>query len=118
MRYLKLFEDLNSDTFILDLRDILLDLKDIGFNTSVYKPYMDNTIKIDINNRGGNFKMSQDLIDALFRISNYVIDNGYKCDILSNLGRLYIMNDRVVSASGVISKNGYHSFTVINILLT
>lgn len=118
MRYLRFFEDLKSDTFISDLRYLLDDLNDTGLNASIYRPYINDTIKIDINKRGDIFKMSQDLIDALLRISDYISENGYKYNILSNLGTLYIMNDKIVSASGVIRKNMYHSFTSINILIT
>lgn len=115
MKYLKFFEDLHEDSIIQDLKDILLDLEDIGLRVSVSK--YKESIYVKISNSDGTFKMSQDIFDVLHRISDYIISNGYRIYINSNYGTLSLYDDKIIAASGVININSYQVFTSIIITI-
>jgi len=116
MRYLKTFESLGEESIILDLKDMALELIDSEFNVSVYNDPIGDTgnilVKI-VHSR--NFTMTPSVKDFIFRITDYMKDNGYKFDSHSNFGRLHLVEDgRIIISSGE-ARERYPSFTMINI---
>jgi len=127
MRYLKTFESLYEIPLVLELKDMALELTDIGYNIQIFKdgPHLlnighdakddDSNIRIIINNRN-NFTMNTDVKDFLFRAIGYMKENGYKYDTHSNFGRLHLTEDgRIILTSGE-AREKYPTFTMINIL--
>lgn len=116
MRYLKTFESVKEESLILDLKDMALELIDSGFNVSVYNDPIGDTgnILVKIVNRK-NFTMNATVKEFIFRITDYMKDNGYKFDSHSNFGRLHLIEDgRIIISSGE-ARERYPSFTMINI---
>jgi len=116
MRYLKTFESLNEESILLDLKDMALELNDLGFNIDVYNDTIANTgnilVKI-VHSR--NFTMGPLLKEFIFRITDYMKENGYKFESHSNFGRLHLVEDgRIILTSGE-ARERYPSFTMINI---
>ena len=127
MRYLKTFESLYESPLVIELKDMALELTDMGFNVQIFKdgPHLlnvgqnakndDDNIRIIIINRN-NFTMKTDVKEFLFRTIDYMKDNGYKYDTHSNYGRLHFTEDgRIIISSGE-AREIYPSFTMINIL--
>lgn len=127
MKYLKTFESLYESPLVLELKDMALELTDIGFNIQIFKdgPHLlnigqdakddDSNIRIIIINRN-NFTMKTDVKEFLFRAIGYMKDNGYGYDSHSNFGRLHFTEDgRVIISSGE-AREKYPTFTMINIL--
>jgi hypothetical protein len=117
MRYLKTFESLSEESIILDLKDMALELiDDLGFNVEVYNDPIGDTgnILVKIVHRK-NFTMTPSVKDFIFRITDYMKENGYEYDSHSNFGRLHLVEDgRVIISSGE-AREKYPSFTMINI---
>lgn len=127
MRYLKTFESLYESPLVIELKDMALELTDMGFNVQIFKdgPHLlnvgqdakndDDNIRIILINRN-NFTMKTDVKDFLFRSIGYMKDNGYGYDTHSNNGRLHFTEDgRIILSSGE-ARERYPSFTMINIL--
>jgi hypothetical protein len=127
MKYLKTFESLYESPLVLELKDMSLELTDVGFNIQIFKdgPHLlnigqndkddDSNIRIIIINRN-NFTMKTDVKDFLFRAIGYMKDNGYGYDSHSNFGKLHFTEDgRIIISSGE-ARERYPSFTMINIL--
>ena len=127
MRYLKTFESLYESPLVIELKDMALELTDMGFNVQIFKdgPHLlnvgqdakndDDNIRIILINRN-NFTMKTDVKEFLFRTIDYMKDNGYKYDTHSNYGRLHFTEDgRIIISSGE-AREIYPSFTMINIL--
>jgi hypothetical protein len=122
MKYLKkIFESSDEESIVLDLKDMSLDLNDSGFNIEVFEDTAFNTgnivVKIVHNKRSFReyFKMTPLLKEFIFRITDYMKDNGYEYDTHSNYGRLYLTNDdRIILSSGEVRENR-PPFTMINI---
>jgi len=127
MRYLKTFESLYESPLVIELKDMALELTDMGFNVQIFKdgPHLlnvgqdakndDDNIRIILINRN-NFTMKTDVKEFLFRSISYMEDNGYKYDTHSNYGRLHFTEDgRIILSSGE-AREIYPSFTMINIL--
>lgn len=129
MRYLKTFESLYESPLVIELKDMALELTDMGFNVQIFKdgPHLlnvgqdaknddDNIRIIIINSNRNNFTMKTDVKEFLFRTIDYMKDNGYKYDTHSNYGRLHFTEDgRIIISSGE-AREIYPSFTMINIL--
>lgn len=117
MRYLKTFESLGEESIILDLKDMALELiDDLGFNVEVYNDPIGDTgnILVKIVHRK-NFTMTPSVKDFIFRITDYMKENGYEFDSHSNFGRLHLVEDgRIIISSGE-ARERYPSFTMINI---
>lgn len=117
MKHLKTFESLYEVPQIVELKEMALDLTDMGYNVQIFKDQQisQNNIRVIITYRD-NFKMKQDVKDFLFRSINYMEENGYHFDTHSNNGKLYFVTDgRIILSSGEARPN-YPSFTMINIL--
>ena len=127
MIYLKTFESLYESPLVIELKDMALELTDMGFNVQIFKdgPHLlnvgqdakndDDNIRIILINRN-NFTMKTDVKEFLFRSISYMEDNGYKYDTHSNYGRLHFTEDgRIILSSGE-AREIYPSFTMINIL--
>ena len=97
MRYLKTFESLYESPLVIELKDMALELTDMGFNVQIFKdgPHLlnvgqdaknddDNIRIIIINSNRNNFTMKTDVKEFLFRTIDYMKDNGYKYDTHSN----------------------------------
>ena len=69
---------MKEDTLILDCNDLLLDLRDLGFDPYVYKSYQDDVIYINIDapNESYYFK-TEDLEDCLSRVEHHLSYEGY-----------------------------------------
>ncbi len=120
MKYLKTFESLYELPVILELKDMALELTDMGWHIEIFKdqqyPHNQNeNVRVIITNTKGNFTMIDELKDFLFRIIGYMKDDGYEFETHSNFGRLYLTDDIVIISSGRARPN-YPSFTLINIL--
>lgn len=102
-----------------DLKEMSLELTDMGFYVEVFKEGTISSSKGDIRviiTKNKNFNMDIDLRDFLFRSINYMEEKGYHFDINSNHGRLYFVTDgRIILSSGEVREN-YPSFTMVNIL--
>jgi hypothetical protein len=118
MKYLKTFESLGLESIILDLKDMALELIDLGFNINVYDlgfVYNQNADVIVTINKPNNFTMTPLLKDFIFRIAYYMKDNGYEFHSHSNFGRLNLTEDgRIILTSGEARENR-PPFTMINI---
>ena len=131
MKYLKTFESLYENPLVIELKDMALELTDMGFNVQIFKdkdtipgPEADDNILIIITYIPrafawvqGNFTMKTDVKEFLFRAIGYMKDNGYGYDTHSNFARLYFTEDdgRIILSSGE-ARERYPSFTMINIL--
>ena len=118
MRYLKTFESLYEVPQIIELKDMSLELTDMGYNVQIFKDRQetDDNIRVIITH-GDNLTMKTDVKEFLFRAIAYMKDNGYKYDTHSNYGRLHFSEDggRIILSSGEARPN-YPRFTMINIL--
>lgn len=116
MKYLKTFESLNEESLILDLKDMALELNDSGFNIAVYNDPIANTGNILVKIvHSKNFTMSSSVKEFIFRITDYMKENGYKFESHSNFGKLHLVEDgRIILTSGE-AREKYPSFTMINI---
>ena len=122
MKHLKTFESLYENPLVIELKDMALELTDMGFNVQIFKdketipgPEADDNILIIITYKG-NFTMKTDVKEFLFRSIGYMKDNGYVYDSHSNMGRLYFVEDgRIILSSGE-ARERYPSFTMIKIL--
>jgi hypothetical protein len=116
MRYLKTFESLGEESIILDLKDMALELNDSGFNIAVYNDPIGDTGNILVKIvHSKNFTMGPLVKEFIFRITDYMKENGYEFDSHSNFGRLHLVEDgRIILTSGE-ARERYPSFTMINI---
>ena len=117
MKHLKTFESLYESPLVIELKDMALELTDMGFNVQIFKdrPEADDSIRVIITYKG-NFTMKTDVKEFLFRTIDYMKDNGYGYDTHSNFGRLHFVEDgRIIISSGE-ARERYPSFTMINIL--
>ena len=123
MKHLKTFESLYENPLVIELKDMALELTDMGYNVQIFKDRQevafsipsDDNIRIIIT-RGNKFTMKTDVKDFLFRAIGYMKDNGYGYDTHSNFGRLHFVEDGRIIISGGAAREGYPSFTMINIL--
>jgi hypothetical protein len=113
----KVNESLYESPLVIELKDMALELTDIGYNVQIFKDRQetDDNIRIIINHIN-NFTMKTDVKEFLFRAIGYMKDNGYKYDTHSNFGRLYFVEDGRIIISGGEARERYPSFTMINIL--
>lgn len=116
MKYLKTFESLNEESILLDLKDMALELNDLGFNIAVYNDTITNTGNILVKIvHSKNFTMTPSVKEFIFRITDYMKENGYGFDSHSNFGRLHLVEDgRIILTSGE-ARERYPLFTMINI---
>lgn len=122
MKYLKTFESLYENPLVIELKDMALELTDMGFNVQIFKdkdtipgPEANDNILIIITYKG-NFTMNTDVKEFLFRVIGYMKDNGYVYDSSSNMGRLYFVEDGRIILSCGESRERYPSFRMIKIL--
>ena len=94
MKYLKTFESLYELPVVLELKDMALELTDMGWHIEIFKDqqYANENVRVIITHRD-NFTMTDDIRDFLFRIIGYMEENGYEYDTHSNYGRLHFVND-------------------------
>ena len=118
MKHLKTFESLHESPHVIELKDMALELTDIGFNIEIYDlgfVYNRNAEIIITINKVNNFTMTPLLKDFLFRAIDYMKENGYKLHSHSNYGRLHFNEDgRIILTSGEARENR-PPFTMINI---
>ena len=124
MKHLRKYnESLGKESIILDLKDMALELIDMGYNVQILEDgwikwkgqETDDKIRIIINNRN-DFTMKTDVKEFLFRTIGYMKDNGYIETTHSNFGKLHFTEDgRIILSSGEVRER-YPSFTQINIL--
>ena len=117
MKYLKKFESLYENPLVIELKDMALELTDMGYNVQIFKDQQisNDNIRVIITHKG-NFTMKTDVKEFLFRTIGYMEDNGYKYDTHSNYGKLYFVEDGRIIISGGEARERYPSFTMINIL--
>lgn len=117
MKYLKTFESLYELPVVLELKDMALELTDMGWNIQIFKDQQErgDNVRMIITYKG-NFTMKDELKDFIFRALGYMEENGYEFETHSNYGRLHFVTDgRIIISSGEARPN-YPSFTMINIL--
>ncbi len=86
MKYLKLFNESQSDSIIDDVEDICVELKDIGFQTGIGIPnrfYDKQLCYLSINRKGQYFDYNEvsEVVDRLIR---YLGDKFIKLRILKD----------------------------------
>jgi hypothetical protein len=123
----KMNESLYESPLVIELKDMALELTDMGFNVQIFKdgPHLlnigqnakdgEDNIRIIIINRN-NFTMTSDVKEFLFRAIGYMKDNGYRYDTHSNFGKLHFTEDNRIIISSGETRERYPSFTIINIL--
>lgn len=121
MKYLKKFESLYELPVILDLKDMALELIDMGWNIQIFKDnpkQIGSDVEFDVRviiKYKNKFTMKDELKDFIFRALGYMKENGYEFETNSNMGRLNFVTDRIIISIGEVRSN-YPSFTMINIL--
>ena len=127
MKYIKSHKIFGSDMDkvtdqIRDIKDMFLELKDVGFNIG-YDIRNSNNFEIEIGYNSDDyqvghynnhtFTMKDDLKEFLFRIKDYM--NGWKMKIHSNHGYLYILDDGRISSVGHTLTERYPGLTRLKI---
>lgn len=122
MKHLKTFESLYEVPQIVELKEMALELTDMGYNVQISKDNpkqtssgVDFDVRVIITHRD-DFTMKSDVKDFLFRAIGYMEENGYHFDIHSNNGKLYFVTDGRIILSSSEARPNYPSFTMINIL--
>ena len=121
MKYLKTFESLYESPLIIELKDMALELTDVGFKVEVFKDGTNTTNNIIvIITHTNNFTIKSDVKEFLFRATGYMKDKGYEHDTHSNWGSLFLTED-VIRHKIIIPKlftvtEDFPIFTMINIL--
>jgi len=117
MKYLKTYESIYESPYVIELKEMALELTDMGYNVQIFKDRQetDNNVRVIITHRD-DFTMKSDVKDFLFRAIGYMEENGFNFDTHSNYGRLYFVTDgRIILSSGE-ARERYPSFKMINIL--
>lgn len=122
MKYLKAINEYNSDSLIEDLKDISLELDDVGYSADVYKAY-DNTIIIGIyikdSKPGQISNFNSELIDFIIRCNNYMSSNGwhgtytYSSNGLNK--KFYIKGDRLRTGDIQWIDDKWPTFSFLNL---
>lgn len=117
MKYLKTYESIYESPYVIELKEMALELTDMGYNVQIFKDRQETDDNIRIIITGDNLTMKTDVKEFLFRAIAYMKDNEYKYDTHSNYGRLYFSedSDKIILSSGEARPN-YPRFTMINIL--
>ena len=96
MKYLKTFESLYESPLIIELKDMALELTDVGFKVEVFKDGTNTTNNIIvIITHTNNFTIKSDVKEFLFRATGYMKDKGYEHDTHSNWGSLFLTEDGI-----------------------
>lgn len=116
MKHLKTFESLYENPLVIELKDMALELTDMGYNVQISRDKIgSDNIRVIITHTN-NFTMKSDVKEFLFRSIDYMKDNGYVYDTHSNYGRLYFTEDNRIIISSGEARERYPSFTIINFL--
>jgi hypothetical protein len=125
MKYLKTFESLYESPLIIELKDMALELTDVGFKVEVFKDGTNTTNNIIvIITHTNNFTIKTDVKEFLFRATGYMKDKGYEHDTHSNFGSLFLTEDGKIILPFAKNDDGFTLeitedfplFTMINIL--
>ena len=116
MKHLKTFESLYENPLVIELKDMALELSDMGYNVQIHRDEIDNIRVIIKHTNNYSFTMKSDVKEFLFRSIDYMKGNGYVYDTHSNYGRLYFTEDNRIIISGGEARERYPSFTMIDIL--
>jgi hypothetical protein len=110
-------ESIYESPLVIELKDMALELTDMGYNVQIFKDRQetDDNIRTIITHRD-DLTMKTDVKEFLFRAISYMKDNGYKYDTHSNYGRLHFTEDGRIIISGGEARPNYPRFTMINIL--
>ena len=121
MKYLKTFESLYESLLIIELKDMALELTDVGFKVEIFKDGTNTTNNIVvIITHTNNFTIKTDVKEFLFRATNYMKDKGYEHDTHSNWGSLFLTEDgirhKIIIPKLFEITEDFPLFTMINIL--
>ena len=121
MKYLKTFESLYESLLIIELKDMALELTDVGFKVEIFKDDTNTTNNIVvIITHTNNFTIKTDVKEFLFRATNYMKDKGYEHDTHSNWGSLFLTEDgirhKIIIPKLFEITEDFPLFTMINIL--
>jgi len=121
MKYLKTFESLYESPLIIELKDMALELTDVGFKVEIFKDGTNTTNNIIvIITHTNNFTIKTDVKEFLFRATNYMKDKGYEHDAHSNWGSLFLTEDgirhKIIIPKLFEITEDFPLFTMINIL--
>lgn len=121
MKYLKTFESLYESPLIIELKDMALELTDVGFKVEVFKDGTNTTNNIIvIITHTNNFTIKSDVKEFLFRATGYMKDKGYEHDTHSNWGSLFLTEDgirhKIIIPKLFTVTEDFPIFTMINIL--
>ena len=129
MRYLKAYKIFESSQ-IWDLEDICQEIKDEGFNVKIRgvewgkAPSSLGEAKVEIFNgsrrgsgiSGSNFTMVEPMRDFLFRLKDWVREEGYEIYARSNYGILQLTDDGRILGTGCTCTTRYPGFTMLEII--
>lgn len=121
MKYLKTFESLYESPLIIELKDMALELTDVGFKVEIFKDGTNTTNNIIvIITHTNNFTIKTDVKEFLFRATGYMKDKGYEHDTHSNWGSLFLTDDgirhKIIIPKLFEITEDFPLFTMINIL--
>lgn len=88
MKYLKLFEEDKFEDIQLDMKDILLDISDVGYEIEIvdrqFPSFHRNTpihivkeIKIFIEKSNSKYTPTEEFVETLIRLLDFAIDKGF-----------------------------------------
>ena len=118
MKYLKTFESLYESPLIIELKDMALELTDVGFKVEIFKDGTNTTNNIIvIITHTNNFTIKTDVKEFLFRSTGYMKDKGYEHDAHSNWGSLFLSEDgKIIIPKLFEITEDFPIFTMVNIL--
>lgn len=121
MKHLKTFESLYESPLIIELKDMALELTDVGFKVEIFKDGTNTTNNIIvIITHTNNFTIKSDVKEFLFRATGYMKDKGYEHDTHSNWGSLFLTEDgirhKIIIPKLFTVTEDFPIFTMINIL--
>lgn len=90
MKTLEKFESIYESPYVIELKDMSLELNDMGFTVQVFKEQQesDKRILVVITNPN-DFTMTDDVKDFILRTTSYMKDNGFEYKIHSNFGTVH-----------------------------
>ena len=119
MKYLKTFESIYESPYVIELKDMALELTDLGFTVQVFKDQQisDKNVLVVITHPN-NFTMTDDVKDFILRATGYMEDNGFESKIHSNYGTVHQAQDGRLFVTGHTLGKRFPGLSMINLIFT